>query len=236
VSRFTKNRSLETDVSPVESSVDIWQRTAPKESPQTIRNISRIEQLEAGQADLKKVIKQIQKQLWLKHQPTFTSYFLSWEELANKPYIVSVEKYPLWLSPPQLASPYQENLSKITELFGKLEEDFDDISRRITRCAVLEEELATLENSLEDEKSEYLASCVSLIRDVLDYNYAEDLAETHLELLKKSIGVINEKGLDCNKEDYQNLHREFLQSGLTLLPTSRKAIDRYELTKTNDGI
>jgi hypothetical protein len=136
----------------------------------------------------------------------------------------------------QLKLPYHEKLSTLTTLLSELEKDFDDIPRRITRCAVLEEELATFEDSLEDEKEEYLASCVSLIRDVLDYNYAEDLTQTHLEILKKAVDLICDKVLYCSKEDYQNLHREFLQSGLALLPTSRKAIDKYELTKANDGV
>jgi hypothetical protein len=123
--------------------------------------------------------------------------------------------------------PYHEKLSIVTKLLAELEEDFDDVAQRIVRCTLLEEELGRLEDFLEDDEAECLGWCVSLVRDVLDYNYPEDLAVTHVGLLKKALGLICDKGLDCNKEDYQNLHQEFLQAGLALIPTTQKAIEKY---------
>lgn len=247
--RFTKGTLPDTDVGPEKTGLDVWEKLVPKESPQTIRNVGRIEQLEAKQAYLEqwlKILAYSQSSQWITPRASSRVHSLSWRELANMPDIVFEfdEDVSLWeraqlaikpIGPAidHIEPPYHEKLSKVTKLFGEMEEDFADIARRMTRCAVLEEELATLEDSLEDDETENLASCVSLIRDVLDYNYPEHLTRTHLELLKKAIGLIRDKGLECSEEDYQNLHNEFLQSGLALLPTSRKAIEKYEPTKSN---
>jgi len=232
--------------------LDLWQKPLPKESPQTLRNTGRIEQVEAKQADFEQQFKYILAYLhslqWTSRGPSTNIRSLSWRELADMPDVTLEleDGIQLWMQTATLHEamqftfdefilPYHEKLSAVTKLFGELEEDFDDVARRITRCAVLEEELGVFEDALEDEETECLASCVSLIRDVLDYNYAEELTQTHLDILKKAIGLIYDKGLECNKEDYQNLHEEFLRSGLALLPTSRKAIEKYEPTKHNDG-
>lgn len=122
---------------------------------------------------------------------------------------------------------FKTRMKPVVEAFGKLKEDFDEAPRRIVRCALLEEELANFESSLEDDETEYLAWCVSLIRDVLDYNYAENLTKSHLGLLKKAIDTILKKGPDCSEEDCQNLHKECLEAGLALIPTTQKAIDKY---------
>jgi len=174
---------------------------------------------------------------------------LSWWKLADMPdpTLELEDGLQLWLQAATLHEtrqfifgeftlPYHEKLSTVTKLLAELEEDFDGVGRRFVRSTLLEEGLGRLEDSLEEDETECLAWCVSLIRDVLDYNYAEDLTQTHLGLLKKAIGLICEKGLDCNKEHYLNLHKQFLQSGLSLLPTSRKAIEKYEYSKANDGV
>lgn len=250
---FTNGKLLGTDVAAESLEVDGWEEPITKESPQTIRSIGRIDQLEAGHADVRKKLRQIYQILnYLKAsqlastKSAFPTPHLSWHEAPEDVDILFdfEEDLSLWeraqlaikpIGPAidQIEPPYHKKLSKVTKLFGEMEEDFADIARRMTRCAVLEEELATFEDSLEDDETENLASCVSLIRDVLDYNYAEHLTRTHLELLKKAIGLIRDKGLECSEEDYQNLHNEFLQSGLALLPTSRKAIEKYEPTKSN---
>jgi len=243
--RFTKGTLPDTDVGPEKTGLYVWEKPVPKESPQTIRNVGRIEQLEAKHADLEqwlKILAYSQSSRWITPRASSRVESFSWRELANMPDAVC-EVYKgvrLWLerdefaihpigrAVAQISPPYHEKLSAVTEVFGELEEDFDDIARRVARCAVLEEELAGLENSLEeDEETEYLGWCVSLIRDVLDYNYAEDLTETHLGLLRKAIDLVYDKGSDCNKEDYQGLHKEFLQTGLAILPTTQKAIEKY---------
>ncbi len=248
--RFANSMSPDTDVGSEKSDLDVWQSLTPKEPPQTTRNTARIDQLEAGQEDiikklgqLEQIIHDLKSTKWVTKSHLFTVPF-SWEEDAKG--IEFDEDVNLWVQAQfatqtrgpainHIVPPYQEKISTVTKLFGELEEDFDDIARRITRCAVLEEELGSFEDSLENEETESLASCISLIRDVLDYNYAEDLTHTHLALLKKAIELVCKKGVQCTKEDYQNLHKEFLQSALALLPTSRKAIEKYEPSKVQYG-
>jgi hypothetical protein len=129
---------------------------------------------------------------------------------------------------------YVERFSELAKLFAELEQEFDDIPRRITRCGLLEEELSTLEESLEEDEPEYLSWCVSLLRDVFDYNYSEDLDRPHLQIIKRGIELICQRGSSCNREEYQDLHRELLQTGLSLLPTSDKAREKYKYEENDD--
>lgn len=241
--RFTKRALFDRVVGPEKLDVDVWEKPVPKESSQTIRNVGRIEQLEAKLADLEQwleIVAHLQSSQWMTSRPSSRVQALSWRESPGAVDILFEfdENLTLWeqaqpaIQPigraiEQIAQAYHEKLSIVTELFGDLEQDFDDVPRRIIRCELLEKELAGFEDSLEDDGTECLAWCVSVVRDVLDYNYAEELTETHLGLLKKAIGLIRDKALDCNKEDYQNLHKEFLEAGLALIPTSQKAIDNY---------
>jgi len=246
---FIKGIFSGTDVGQEDLDLGVWPRPISKESPQTIRNVGHIDQLEAGQADLKKNLSQVYQILsdlrssqWATSKPRFHMPHTSWQKflgvnIAEIPFDLD-EGVIIWqkakhdiqlvdLTIDQIGPPYHEKLTTVTKLFGELEEDFDELPNRIVRCELLEKELSAFEESLEGDETECLAWCVSLIRDVLDYNNAENLTETHLGLLKRAIKLIAEKGPDCNKEDYKNLHKEFLEAGIALIPTTQKAIDRY---------
>ncbi|MGA2915716.1 MAG: hypothetical protein ABSE89_06790 [Sedimentisphaerales bacterium] len=212
-----------------------WKAFIRNQYIQTQGNTNRIEQLETRNTDIEEQLKQIfvylQSSGWTTLKPLRQAY-LPWSELeGTRDVIIESEEFGnLWLVESvhrQLTIPYQEELSKIANLFCELEKDFNDILNRIVRCELLEKELADFENSLEGDETEYLAWCVSLIRDVLDYNNAEDFTGTHLGLLKKAIKLISEKGSNCNKEDYKNLHKEFLEAEIGLIPTTQKAIEKY---------
>lgn len=242
--RFITHKTPVTEVALENPELEVWERRLRNQFSQNLSNTGRIEQLEAKQSDLEKSLKYIlsclQSLEWtrpklLSHVPT-----ISWRELTSEHDInLALEDYLSWWTPSinlketvvftgeQFVSPYHEKLSKIGKLFAEFEKDFDEIPRRIVRCELLEKGLADLEESLEDEETEYLGWCISLIRDVLDYNYAEELTETHLELLRKAIGLVANKSAHCDRADYQSLHEEFVQAGLALIPTTQKAIDKY---------
>ena len=195
---------------------------------QTIRNTGRIEQLEAGQADLRELVYTILNQQWLSRpaivkSARFEEQQKDIEQWKQVRAVLEAEAVTIG----RLTLPYEKKLSAINSLYVELEENFAEIPRRIALCALMEQNLAALEDLLEDEETECLAWCVSLIRDILDYNYVETFEATHLGLIKKTIDLICKNGTDCNKEDYQNLHKEFLETGLTLVPITQKAIDNY---------
>ena len=243
--RFVKPLSRVRDADLVGQESNIWEDSVRNQYAQTLRNTGRIEQLEAGQAKIQELVEAILSQRrpfhWAivkhpyitnhlscshfvesldiieEHQKDIEHWWQIWADMKDK--IVVIER-PTF--------PNEEKLSKINTLYCELEENFDEVPRRIALCALMEIELAALEEFLEEEETEYLAWCVSLIRDVLDYNYAEDLEGAHLKLLRKAIDLICKNGTNCNKEDYQGLHKEFLESGLILVPISQKAIDNYE--------
>jgi len=129
---------------------------------------------------------------------------------------------------------YADRFFTVAKLFTELEHDFDDIPRRVARCGLLEEELHTLEETLEDDEPEYLSWCISLLRDVFDYNYAEDLNRSHLPIIKEGIKLICQRGSSCNREEYQELHRNLMQTGLSLLPTSDKACEKYKYEENDN--
>ena len=240
--RSVKLLSRGKDVDLESQKSNIWENRMRNQFAQTLRNTGRIEQLEAGQADIRELFKAILTQqwpyivkspghvhagLWFGSDENLDTIEEQQEDIEHwKPVRAIMEAATVTIVRPMLL--YEEKLSAINMLYGELEENFAEIPCRIALCSLTEKELASLEELLEDEETEYLAWCVSLIRDVLDYNYAEALEEAHLELLKKAIDLICKNGTNCNKEDYQGLHKEFLESGLTLVPISQKAIDNYE--------
>jgi len=122
---------------------------------------------------------------------------------------------------------YLNKLKDIERAVQELDSDFGDVALRITRCALLEAKLGELEDSLEDDELENMAWCVSLVRDVLAYNYAEDLDDIHLILIKEAIETVSKKQARCTREDYALLHSKFLETEVSLLPNSQKAIDLY---------
>ncbi len=247
----TEERGLEL-MSPGWETPQTVERAVGKEIwfKQALMNTGRIEQLEAGQEGLKKLVT-----AWLRaaesgairersrgERDSFTTYIVvsrrpgreSWARSWEDSLVRLANRDVVW----QLAETETRNadrLSEVGRLFSELKEDFEDIGQRIARCALLEESLGGLENELEGEEAEYLSWCVSLVRDVLDYNYAEDLTKDGLDVLGKAIGVICRKGLSCDREDYRELHKELLGTGLVLLPTSRKAQEKYGQKESADG-
>ncbi|OHB63723.1 MAG: hypothetical protein A2168_04770 [Planctomycetes bacterium RBG_13_50_24] len=224
---------------------DIWEDSMRNQYAQTLRNTGRIEQLEAGQADIRELVKAILSQRWPSHravvQYSHITPPVSWSAFAESLDIIEKqhENVDYWsriradmedkiVVIERTTLPFEEKLSAIKILYCELEENFAEIPHRVALCAVMEKELAAVEELLEGEEIEYLAWCVSLVRDVLDYNYAETLESSHLKLLEKAIDLICNKGMNCDKEDYRGLHKEFLESRLTLVPISQKAIDNYE--------
>ena len=115
----------------------------------------------------------------------------------------------------------------IRTAFEKLEEDFDSNSRRIVWCDELKEILISFEDELENNNVKYLSWFVSTLRDVFAYNYAEQLTYKQLMCLKEGLEIIYEKNIMCNKEDFEEYYSTLLESGLSLLPTSQKAIDEF---------
>lgn len=246
-----KDTLIDKDALPEQTDVAVWEKPVQKESPQTIRNVGRIDQLEAGHADLKKDVNQVYKIIlaslqsskWANKKLQLPTVHLPWHDVVDVDTVYTLfdleKSRSIWeqaqlaiqtIGPhtEQIEPYYDEKISTITKLFAELEQDFEDIGRRIVRCTLLEEELGRLEDYLEDDEAECLCWCVSLVRDILDYNYPEDLSKSHIILFKKAIDLIYKKNINCNKQDYQDLHKTFLESGLALLPTSRKAIEKYQ--------
>ena len=115
----------------------------------------------------------------------------------------------------------------IKATFKKLEEDFSDFSNRIVWCNELKNCLSKFEEELEEYDTKYLSWFVSTLRDVFSYNYAETITEEQLGLLKNGIETIYEKQENCAKDSFAEYHLQLVESGLSLLPTTQKAIDEF---------
>jgi hypothetical protein len=115
----------------------------------------------------------------------------------------------------------------IRTTFEKLEEDFSDFSNRIVWCNELKNCLSKLEEELEEYDAKYLSWFVSTLKDVFSYNYAETITEEQLDLLKNGIETIYEKQENCDKDTFAEYHLQLVESGLSLLPTTKKAIEEF---------
>ncbi len=116
---------------------------------------------------------------------------------------------------------------KIKTTFKKLEEDFSDFSNRIVWCDELKNCLSKFEEELEEYDAKYLSWFVSTLKDVFSYNYAETITEEQMDLLKNGIETIYEKQEKCDKASFAEYHLQLVESGLSLLPNTQKAIDEF---------
>jgi len=117
--------------------------------------------------------------------------------------------------------------SSIRTTFGKLEEDFSDFSNRIVWCNELKNCLSKFEEELEEYDAKYLSWFVSTLKDVFSYNYAETITEEQLDLLKNGVETIYKKQGNCDKHSFAEYHLQLVESGLSLLPTTQKAVDEF---------
>lgn len=115
----------------------------------------------------------------------------------------------------------------IRSTFEKLNEDFSDFSNRIVWCNELKNCLSKFEEELEEYDVKYLSWFVSTLKDVFSYNYAETITKAQLDLLKKGIEIIYDKQENCDKDSFAEYHLQLVESGLSLLPTTQKAIDEF---------
>ena len=203
-----------------------------------LRNTGRIEQLEAGQEALQSQLTRFMENV--SSELGKTVVFWEWCSIGEG----SVKTPPSWERAdarwyPTLCEDathvlldtgailHADRLGRMEDLLRDLADDFEEIPRRIVQAALLEEEFAALEEALDDDDGEHFAWCVSLLRDALEYNYAEDFTRRHLELIREGVSVLCAKGTDCTKADYQALHASFVDAGLQLIPVTPKAIEKY---------
>jgi len=113
----------------------------------------------------------------------------------------------------------------IKTTFEKLKEEFSNFSNRILWCNELKNCLSKFEEELEEYDAKYLSWFVSTLKDVFSYNYAETITEEQLDLLKNGVETIYEKQEKCDKDSFAEYHLKLVESGLSLLPNTQKAID-----------
>ena len=67
---------------------------------------------------------------------------------------------------------------------------------------------------------------IATIRDILSYHTGEQLDE-YLDFLAEQLGIIEEKEDKFSEEDFEKLYKKILETGLSTLPNTQKAIDKY---------
>ena len=105
-----------------------------------------------------------------------------------------------------------------------IEEDFSDLIDRLEYCNRLK---ICLLNFEEDCKEKYLSWFISTINDIFLYNYISELTEEQLKLVQKGIKIIYKQRKNCDKDSFAEYHLRLVESGLSLLPTTQKAIDEF---------
>lgn len=123
---------------------------------------------------------------------------------------------------------FRSRMKQVVEAFDKLKENFDDMTECLIRCAHLEKVLGNLERSLQkDGGAKYLRWTIADLRAVLNFNYPEDLKRSHLSLVDAAIKMVERKGMAVDRRDSRDIRRGLINSGLSLLPTSKRAIDEF---------
>ncbi len=104
------------------------------------------------------------------------------------------------------------------------EDDFSDLTDRLEWCNRLKICLLGFE---ENHEEKYLLWFISTINDVFSYNDISKLTEEQLKLVQEGIKIIYKQKENCDKESFKKYHLRLVESDITLLPTSQKAIDEF---------
>jgi len=72
----------------------------------------------------------------------------------------------------------------------------------------------------------YMLWAIATIGDVLNYQTGEQLDE-HLDMIVGLLRKMEDEGVAFDEQDYEELHCAILKSGLSTLPNTQKAIDKY---------
>jgi hypothetical protein len=151
----------------------------------------------------------------------------------------AVHEPGIWGLKPATIAPERSlavRLAEMRDTLAEIEANFDDVQRRIVLCDGLERTLDECESVLNEVGAQHLQWIVSLLKDAMSYNFAEDMTDSQREAIKGSIGLIGTKGERCTEADYSDVHRRLLESGLCLLPNSKKAVERYDEHRREDRI
>lgn len=130
--------------------------------------------------------------------------------------------------PEEVHNELEKKMQSVVEAYQQLEHDFDDIDRRFIRCGCLERKLGDLERRVQkDESTRYLRWTIANLRAALNFNYTDQLDKANLILLGDTIEIITQKGAALSPDQCHDIRRQFLDSGLSLLPTSERAIKEF---------
>ena len=78
----------------------------------------------------------------------------------------------------------------------------------------------------------YFIYAITTIRDAIAYNEHSDLNGDALDRIEKELNVLEEiEDKKYTKEQFEKFHLELLELNVALLPTTKKAIKRFENTK-----
>jgi len=128
----------------------------------------------------------------------------------------------------EIVEGFRSNMKAVLEALGRLAVDFNNIDRRLIRCAGLEKALGNFERCLQKtEKAKYLRWTIANLRAALNFNYPEDLTNSKLGLMQDAIDMIERKGLNVNRGVCRDIRRRLINSGLSLLPTSKRAVAEF---------
>jgi len=74
----------------------------------------------------------------------------------------------------------------------------------------------------------YLVYAITTIRDLLAYNEHDTLNGDILDRVEEELGILETiEDTEYTEEQFLKFHLELIEMGVALLPTTKKAIERY---------
>jgi len=74
----------------------------------------------------------------------------------------------------------------------------------------------------------YIIWTISTIGDIFSYNEHELLVGNALDRIEKELFLIEEKEINYSKNDFNIFHSDMIEMGIAILPTTEKAIRKFE--------
>ena len=73
--------------------------------------------------------------------------------------------------------------------------------------------------------NEYTMWFVSIIRDIFAYQYVSSVTSAQKAIIKEIVAFVLDHQEECTKKTYTKYHLKVIESGLSTLPNTQKAID-----------
>ena len=116
-----------------------------------------------------------------------------------------------------------EHFSRLEQVSAGLRLSHDNIDLRLALWVECESALAAMESSARKQGKRNRARLAGLLRDILNFNYAEEAAHDQVEAICDGVDGLRMPEQSLGRDRLRGVYRRICRTGLRAMPVTRKA-------------